>query len=76
MEFSYNKLWKLLIDRDLYKKDLQVKANIASSTIAKMSKKLPVSLIVLGRICESLNVNIGDILEIKYKKGDTSAKKI
>lgn len=66
MEFSYNKLWKLLIDKDLNKKDLQLNAKIASSTIAKMSKKLPVSLVVLARICQSLNVDIGDILEIKY----------
>lgn len=66
MKYCYNKLWKLLIDKKLKKKDLEKIANIASSTLAKMSKELPVSLEVLGRICETLNVQIGDILDIIY----------
>lgn len=66
MRYCYNKLWKLLIDRKMKKKDLEVLADIASSTIAKMSKELPVSLEVLGRICKTLNVKIEDILEIIY----------
>jgi len=48
------------------KKDLEAKAAIASSTMAKMSKELPVSLEVLARICKVLEVNIGDILVIFY----------
>jgi DNA-binding Xre family transcriptional regulator len=48
------------------KKDLEVVANLASSTIAKMSKELPVNLDVLARICKVLEVNIGEILEIIY----------
>ena len=66
MKYSYNKLWKLLIDRNMKKKDLEALAEIASSTMAKMSKELPVSLEVLGRICKTLNVKIEDIIEIIY----------
>jgi DNA-binding Xre family transcriptional regulator len=66
MRYSYNKLWKLLIDKNMKKKDLEKAANISSSTMAKMSKELPVNLNVLARICELLEVNIGDILEIIY----------
>lgn len=63
MEFSYNKLWKLLIDRKMMKKDLMMKTSITSTTMAKMSKGLPVSMEVLGRICRALSVNIGDIVD-------------
>ncbi len=66
MRYSYDKLWKLLIDKKMIKKDLMTKASITSSTMAKMGKELPVSLDVLGRICKALNCDIGDILEIKY----------
>jgi putative transcriptional regulator len=66
MKYSYNKLWKLLIDKKMIKKDLMTEASITSSTMAKMGKELPVSLEVLGRICKALNCNIGDIVEIKY----------
>lgn len=66
MRYSYNKLWKLLIDNHMKKKDLEIAAHIASSTMAKMSKELPVTLDVLGRICKVLKCNIGDVLEIKY----------
>lgn len=63
MVFSYNKLWKLLIDRHMMKKDLMAKTSITSTTMAKMSKGLPVSMEVLGRICKALNVNVGDIVD-------------
>jgi len=66
MRYSYDKLWKLLIDKKMIKKGLMTKASITSSTMAKMGKELPVSLDVLGRICKALNCDIGDILEIKY----------
>ena len=64
MCFSYNKLWKLLIDQGMLKKDLMQKAGLTSSTIAKLGKNLPVSMDVLGRICEALNCNVGDIVDI------------
>lgn len=56
----------MLIDKNLKKKDLMEKANIASSTMAKMGKGLPVKLEVLARICKELNCNVGDILSITY----------
>lgn len=65
--FSYNKLWKTLIDRNMMKKDLMAEANITSSTMAKMGKDLPVSMEILGRICEALDCDIGDI--VNYVKG-------
>ncbi len=62
---SYNGLWKLLIDKDLQRKDLMEKLSISSSTIAKMSKGEPVSLMVLERICEYLECDIGDVVSFK-----------
>ena len=67
MKFSYSKLWKILIDKKMMKKDLMAKATITSSTMAKMGKDQPVSMEVLGRICEALDCNIGDIVD--YIKG-------
>jgi DNA-binding Xre family transcriptional regulator len=64
MTYSYNKLWKLLIDNNMMKKDLMVKANLTSNTMAKMGKNEPVSLDALARICVALKCNIGDILDI------------
>ena len=60
--FSYNKLWKMLIDRNMMKKDLMAETNITSSTMAKMGKALPVNMEILGRICEALDCDIGDIV--------------
>lgn len=67
MEFSYNKLWKLLIDNGMMKKDLMEKTGITSSTIAKMGKNKAVSMDVLGKICVALNCNIGDIVDVIKK---------
>jgi len=63
MVFSYNKLWKLLIDKQMMRKDLMSMTSITSTTMAKMTKGLPVSMDVLGRICDALHVNIGDIVD-------------
>ena len=64
MTFSYSKLWKMLIDKKMLKKDLIVMTNINSSTMAKLGKDLPVSMEVLGRICIALDCNIGDIVDV------------
>ena len=64
MKFSYNKLQKLLIDKNMIKKDLMAKTNITSSTIAKMGKNKAVSMEVLGKICIALDCNIGDIIDV------------
>ena len=62
METSYNKLWKLLIDKGMRKKDLQLAAGISSGVIIKMGKGEAVTT-VLAKICKALDCNIGDIME-------------
>lgn len=64
MAASYKKLWKLLIDRDMKKKDLRALTGLSSSTIAKMTKNEPVSTDVLIKICAVLKCDVGDIMEI------------
>ncbi len=63
MTVSYKKLWKLLIDHDMKKKDLAKAAGISNYTIAKMSKGENVTADILGKICLALNCNIDDIME-------------
>ena len=65
MSISYNKLWKLLIDKKMTKTQLREQADIATSTLAKLSKDEPVSMDVLVKICKTLDCDISDILEIK-----------
>lgn len=67
MGVSYNKLFKLLIDKKIRKTELASKANISAATLAKLSKDENVSLDVLVRICSVLNCDIGDIVEIDEK---------
>jgi len=64
MAVNYNKLWKILIDKKMKKKDLMNLAQISTSTLAKMGKDLQVSMDVLTRICHSLDCNVGDIIDI------------
>lgn len=61
---NYNKLWKLLIDRKMLKKDLKEKAGLSSNVIAKMGKGGDVSTQVLSKICEALDCNLDDIVEL------------
>ena len=68
MAISYNGLWKLMIDKNLQKKNLIEDLNISSATIAKMGKGESVSVDVLERICEYMNCNIGDIMS--FEKDD------
>ena len=67
MQFDYRKLWKILIDKHMTKQDLMKTTSITSATMAKMGKGLPVSMEVLGRICCSLKVNIGDIVDCVWE---------
>lgn len=60
---SYKKLWKLLIDRDMLKKDLRIAAGLSTNVIAKLGKNENVSTEVLGKICKVLNCNLNDIVE-------------
>ena len=71
---SYNRLWKLLVDRKMSKADLRKIAGIAPNTMTKLRRDQEVTLTVLGRICDVLNVNIGDIMEFlpEISQNDTS----
>ena len=64
MAVSYKKLWKLLIDRDMMKKELAEKANVSSFTLAKMNKGENVTTDVLVKICKALECNLEDIMEL------------
>ena len=68
MDISYNKLWKLLIDKGMKKKDLCSAAGLSSNTMAKMGKNKYVTLKVLVRICKYLKRDIGDIVEVIYSE--------
>lgn len=63
MGVSYNKLWKLLIDKKLKKKDLINLTKISTSTLAKMGKDQQVSMDIISRICKVLECNVGDIMD-------------
>lgn len=63
MAVSYKKLWKILIDRDMKKKDLAKLADVSTYTITKMSKGENVTTDTLGKICKVLECNIDDIME-------------
>ena len=64
MEVSYKKLWKLLIDKDMKKKDLLATAGISWASVTKLSKGETVSMEVLMKICKALYCNIGDIMDL------------
>ena len=64
MSISYNKLWKLLIDRKMSKADLRRAAGIAPNTMTKLNRDEEVTLETLGKICGVLKVNVGDIVDI------------
>ena len=63
MRISYNKLWKMLIDKNMKKSDLKEKAGISSASLAKLGKGENITTDVLIRICESMNCRVEDILE-------------
>lgn len=64
MRVSYKKLFKLLIDRNMKKKDLQQLAELSPATMAKLSKDEYVRMEVIVKICSSLRVDVGEIMEI------------
>lgn len=69
MQISYKKLWKLLIDRDMLKKDLAAMADISSTSIAKLSKNENVNTEILRKICTALDCDISDVMEMVDEKG-------
>lgn len=64
MALSYNKLWKLLIDKKIKKMQLKAMASLGTTTLAKLGKDQPVSMDVMMRICKVLECNIGDIMDV------------
>lgn len=64
MSVSYKKLWKLLIDKEMKKKELCTKAGISPSSLTKMGKNGHVTTEVLAKICGALNCTVDDIMEI------------
>lgn len=63
MAISYNKLWKLLVDKKMSKADLRRAAGIAPNTLTRLRRDEEVTLAVLNKICTTLNVGIGEIME-------------
>lgn len=74
MAISYKKLWKLLIDRDMYKKDLRIAAGLTTNVIAKLGRNESVSTEVIEKICNALGCDICDIMELV--EGDTFKEKV
>ena len=68
MQISYKKLWKLLIDKDMLKKDLASKAGISSTSMAKLSKNENVNTEILRKICTAVECAISDIMEMTEEK--------
>lgn len=64
MRISYNKLWKLLIDKRMKKKDLKEMASLSSASVAKLGKNEPVAMDVLLRICTALDCDISDVMQL------------
>ena len=74
MKVSYDRLWKLLIDRKMTAATLRKEAEIAPNTMTRMKKEQEVTLSVLGRICNVLDVDFGDIIE--YVPEDENESKL
>ena len=64
MTLSYNKLWKLLIDKGMPKTEMRLKADISTTTLAKLGKNETVSMEVLLKICKVLDCNVGEIMDV------------
>ena len=75
MAISYNKLWKQLIDKNMTKTDLRLKADIGTATLAKLGKNEQVSMDVLLKICKALNCNISEIVDVLSNDGEKNAER-
>ena len=75
MAVSYNRLWKLLVDRKMSKADLRKAAGIAPNTMTRLRRDEEVTLTVLNKICKTLEVDIGDIMEFLPDIEDEVGKK-
>ena len=68
MAISYKKLWKLLIDKDMKKKDLRMATGMTTTALAKLGKNEHVNTEILAKICKVLECNIEDIVEVVAEK--------
>ena len=69
MALSYNRMWKLLVDKKMSKADLRKAADISPNTMTKLRRDEAVNLAILGRICETLDCDFGDIMDyVKEQK--------
>ncbi len=69
MKYSYNRLWKLLIDKNMTKTQMRIKAGISTNILAKMGKNEPIAMDSLAKIADALQCGLDDIIEIQ-KDGD------
>ena len=68
MAVSYNKLWKMLIDRDMNRTQMRIKAGISKQTLAKLGKNENVNTEILVKICEALSCNVDEIMDVVEQK--------
>lgn len=74
MAFSYKRLFKLLIDRNMKKKDLCQIAGICTTSVAKLGKNQNVNTEILEKICDALNCDISDIVEVIHEEQSEESK--
>jgi len=74
MAISYNKLWKLLIDKGMTKTQMRLRADISTTTLAKLGKNETVSMDVLLKICKLLDCNVGDIMDVINEEASNGDK--
>lgn len=74
MAVSYNKLWKLLIDKGMTKTQMRLQADISTTTLAKLGKNETVSMDVLLKICKLLDCNVGDIMDVINEEASNGDK--
>lgn len=72
MAVSYRKLWKLLIDKDMKKKDFCLSSGISTNALAKLGKNERVTTDVIDKICCALNCDVGDVMEIVEGEENTN----
>lgn len=74
MAISYNKLWKLLIDKGMTKTQMRLQADISTTTLAKLGKNETVSMDVLLKLCKLLDCNVGDIMDVINEEASNGNK--
>lgn len=76
LAISYNKLWKLLIDKNMKRKDLKEQAEVSQNIMARLGKNQPVTMETLEKICLVLECNIGDVVDfVRIPTNDVQEEK-